>query len=81
MNSRHKRIFMKRLFILLICFAFAVWLRSGEKFIIPDSVGFMIGEIEGVEYHAFFDKDGNLIVPIPSKEIKGVKWVEEAVKL
>jgi len=72
---------MKKIALLLICFAFAVWLRSGEKFIIPDSVGFMLGTIEGVEYHAFFDKDGNLIVPIPSKEIKGVKWVEDRVTL
>jgi hypothetical protein len=41
----------------------------------------MVGEIEGVSYHAFLDKDGNLIVPIPSKEIKGVKLVEDRVTL
>lgn len=72
---------MKKIAFLLICFAFAVWLRTGEKFIIPDSVGFMIGEVEGVSYHAFFDAQGSLIVPIPSKEIKGVRWVDEGVKL
>jgi hypothetical protein len=61
--------------------SFAVLLRSGEKFLIPGSVGFVIGEIDGVEYHAFFDGEGDLIAPIPSKEIQAVRWVEDGVKL